>query len=262
MKNSRLWRYQFIISSVFLAVFSAITFNPRISLTEENEPHWGYGGAANPTQWGELSEEFQSCELGRNQSPVDVSIVEEAEPIEIEFDYQPSKAQVIDNGHTIEALYEPGNFLRVDKEVFELIQFHFHTPSEHGVENRTSAMELHLVHRNEAGKLAVVGVLMDPGEENSVIASIWDAIPKNTEATQGNSITINIADLLPDDRTFITYDGSLTIPPCTEEVRWKLFLEPIELSLEQIENFESIHPYNARPLQPLNGRIIEIHEGN
>jgi len=141
------------------------------------------------------------------------------------------------------------------------VQFHFHTPSEHTIENKSSAMELHFVHQNEAGDLAVVGVLIDAGDENKIISGIWDTIPNGNKSNNSSAdIEIDIEKLLPKDKNFVSYPGSLTTPPCSEKVSWNLMIEPIELSAEQIGTFEDIYPYNARPIQPLNGRSIKLHE--
>jgi len=261
MKNSNLSKYALLFCAVFLCATSTIIFNPRPSLTEENKPGWGYGGAANPTQWSELSSEFEACEFGRDQSPININVVEKSEQSsEINFNYQESTGEVVNNGHTIQVDFEPGNTVDIDGEVYQLAQFHFHTPSEHTIENKSSAMELHLVHQNEAGQLAVVGVMMDSGSENETIASVWDAIPTGDLSAQGSAINIDPAELLPGDKTFLSYSGSLTTPPCSEQVKWNLMSEPIELSAEQIKTFESLYSYNARPVQPLNGRLIELHD--
>ena len=263
MNINQLWHRKCSIDTICITAMSIAIFNCHPSLAEKDKSQWGYGGAFNPTHWNELSTEFESCESGRDQSPVDVSIVDEGEPIEIEFNYQPSAVEVIDNGQTIQVENDNSdNTVSIEGEVYQLLQFHFHTPSEHTIDNESSAMELHLVHQNEAGELAVVGVMIEAGEENATIASIWDAIPDKNKAEGDSSITIDAASLLPEDRTLVTYAGSLTTPPCSEQVSWNLLLEPIEISLEQIETFESFYPYNARPVQPLNGRSINLHPQN
>lgn len=260
MKKQK-WHSKFLIGIFLAVVMLIVVFNPHASLSKEEETEWGYGGAANPTQWSELSPEFVSCELGRDQSPINLSQIEEGEVADakIEFNYRQTSATVVDNGHTIQVNYEPGNTISINGEVYELLQFHFHTPSEHQIENESLPMELHLVHQNEAGELAVVGVLMDVGAKNSLIADIWEAIPQGGKKAKGNGITVDAANLLPENKTFVSYQGSLTTPPCSEQVSWNLMLEPIKLSSSQIETFESIYSYNARPVQPLNGRLIEIN---
>lgn len=241
---------------ICIAAILTIILNPCSSLAAEAQ--WGYEGAFDPTQWSKVSSEFESCQLGRNQSPIDLNLTDEGEADEIEFNYQPTTVQVVNNGHTIEVEgYKSGNTISIEGEVYQLVQFHFHTPSEHRINNQSSAMELHLVHQNEAGKLAVVGIEIEAGKENKAIALIWDAIPDNK--ADRNSININAASLLPEDRTFVSYAGSLTTPPCSEEVSWNLLLEPIEISPEQIETFKSFYTYNARPIQALNGRLIKLH---
>ena len=254
-----------LLKAILLFVLTlSLSIYGHPSSADDADPDWGYGGAANPSKWGELTPEFEFCELGRDRSPVDVNVVKEGEPTEIEFNYQPSEVKVTDNknSQTIEVGFAPGNAIAIDGEEYQLLQFHFHTPSEHSIEGEFSAMELHLVHQNQAGELAVVGVMINEGDENPIIAEVWEAIPQGTKAVTGNTITLDVAELLPEDTTFVSYQGSLTIPPCSEQVSWNLMLEPIELSAEQIATFESIYPYNARPVQPLNGRQLELNPGN
>ena len=262
MNNRKSARLKFLACIAFFTVIAVSLVIPSMSVAEKKEVEWEYGGAANPTRWGELSSEFESCEIGRNQSPINVNFESEDKEGQIEFDYQSSAAEVIDNGHTIEVGFEPGNSVNINGKTYELLQFHFHTPSEHQLEDESSAMELHLVHQDEAGKLAVVGVMMDAGDENSVIASLWDAIPTGNKAEQANQITLNPTELLPDNKTFVNYSGSLTTPPCSEQVSWNLLLEPIELSAEQVKTFGSIYSYNARPIQDTNGRMLKLYPDN
>ena len=252
---SRLFRF----GTIFLFT-TIIVFSSHQSLAGDDKPSWGYGGASNPSQWSEVSPKFEACELGRDQSPINIIDPEQSEQTStIDFYYQSTMVQVVDNGHTIEVQFEPGSSIAIDDEVYKLLQFHFHTPSEHLIDDKASAMEVHFVHQNEAGKLAVVGIMMNSGAENPVIASIWDAIPDNNKAKEASNMSLNAATLLPEDKTFLSYAGSLTTPPCSEEVSWNLLVEPIELSPEQIATFESFYPYNARPIQPLNGRSVDLN---
>jgi carbonic anhydrase len=261
MKKIQLWAGKILTIAIALGLTLAIITNPQPSLTAEMRSDWGYGEATS-SQWGELSPKFAACSQGKDQSPVDINNLNNIKvenSARIEFNYQPSDVEVINNGKTIKVDYQPGNILSINDEVYELLQFHFHTPSEHTIENKSFAMALHLVHQNKAGKLAVVGVMINSGAENPVITSIWNAIPKGEQAESKNRINIDAASLLPKDKTFISYYGSLTTPPCSEQVSWNVFLEPIELSSEQIETFASIYPYNARAIQPLNGRSLKLH---
>ena len=256
MNKNKFWKRKYSLKIICIAAILTIIFHPSLSLAEESQ--WGYEGAFNPTQWSKISSEFESCQLGHNQSPINLNLTDEREAGEIEFNYQPTTVEVVNNGHTIEVKgYKSGNTVSIEGEIYQLVQFHFHTPSEHRIDNQSSAMELHLVHQNEAGKLAVVGIEIEAGEENKAIANIWDAIPDRK--ADRNIITIDAASLLPEDRTFVSYAGSLTTPPCSEEVSWNLLLEPIEILPKQIETFKSFYTYNARPIQALNGRLIKLH---
>ena len=158
MNKRRFGQLKFLTTAIFIAAASSTMITPSPLLAEGDQPEWGYGGADNPTHWSELSSEFESCKVGRDQSPININFdeedfEEEDNLKEIQFDYQPSVGEVIDNGHTIQVDFQPGNSVAINGETYELLQFHFHTPSEHRFENQSSAMELHLVHKNEAGNL-------------------------------------------------------------------------------------------------------------
>ena len=256
MSKNSIWQLSLIGA---ICLISTLTFGGERSLAEKDEPDWEYGGASNPTHWHKLAPEFESCKLGRDQSPINIDSYQEGEPAKIEFNYQPTTAEVVDNGRTIQVNYEPGSTMKIGNEIYELKQFHFHTPSEHRIDDEASAMEAHFVHQNAVGQLAVVGIMMNPGAENPVIASIWDAIGDRNKQQDSGEVSLNAANLLPNDRTYWSYTGSLTTPPCSEEVSWNLLSEPIELSPEQIATFESIYPYNARPIEPLNDRSVKFH---
>jgi carbonic anhydrase len=225
---------------------------------DEDQPHWGYGGAGNPTQWGLLTPEFAQCEIGKEQSPIDVGSVIEGDPVNIKFNYQPTPLVVVNNGHTIQVNYQPGSTVTINGQTSQLIQFHFHTPSEHTVQGKAAAMELHLVHQNASGQLAVVGILMKSGATNPVIAAIWNQIPEQ-KGQNTSTQWVNAAALLPQSGSFFSYSGSLTTPPCSEGVSWNLMAEPIEVSPAQIATFEQLYPVNARPIQPANSRKIQRH---
>jgi len=222
-------------------------------------PQWSYGGTANPTQWGKLSDDFTMCEFGKDQSPINIKNPIEDVPAKISFDYQPTPLSIINNGHTIQVNYAQGSTVSISGEKYSLLQFHFHTPSEHEINDRASAMELHLVHRNEAGKLAVVGVMLNEGKSNPLIAEIWKQIPNIGETQTISDRLINAENLLPSNKAYYSYSGSLTTPPCSEGVSWNIFVEPITVSEEQIATFTKIYQVDARPLQPINNRVVLLH---
>jgi 5'-nucleotidase len=222
---------------------------------ETEPPHWGYTGDIGPEFWGNLSEEYDLCATGIQQSPIDIT---GATPQEggITFNYQPTLlSNVINNGHTIQVMYDAGSTIEVGGVTYNLIQFHFHVPSEHTEDGTPAAMELHLVHQNADESLAVVGVLMDQGQENPILAQFWDQIPVE-ESTVSVEGSITIAEALPAGAGYYAYDGSLTTPRCSEGVEWFVFDEHTQVSQEQVDKFVEVVGNNARPTQPLNDRVI------
>lgn len=216
---------------------------------------WSYTGSNGPEEWGKLSPEFSFCSCGKSQSPIDISQFEVAGHPNIIFNYKASAATVINNGHTIQAnLADRDNSIAVDDVPFQLIQFHFHTPSEHTINGLSFPIELHLVHSDAAGNLAVVGVMMRNGAENRELSSIFNS--KAAERESAFEDSFDISNLLPEGAAYYRYTGSLTTPPCTEGVMWIVLETPIEMSEMQIQSFKEIFPFNNRPIQPLNGRRI------
>jgi carbonic anhydrase len=229
------------------------------AIAEEPAHHWSYAGETGPKHWGAMEKEFDSCGLGKTQSPIDIRTkhVHTADLPEIAFAYQPSPLKVVDNGHTVQVSYAPGSFITVGDSKYELVQFHFHHPSEEKVNGHAFDMVAHLVHKDSAGKLAVVAVPVVKGKENAMIATVWKNIPKKKgEEQEVAGVTINAADLLPAKHGYYTFDGSLTTPPCSEGVRWFVLKTPTTFSEKEIHAFGKLYPMNARPVQALNGREV------
>lgn len=218
---------------------------------------WKYTGEEGPKNWGNLSPEYEVCQVGAQQSPIDLkqAINSDLSDLVIESTQVPLTIQ--NNGHTIQVATAPGNTLTLDGNAFELIQFHFHHPSEHVVASQAYPMEVHFVHRSAAGTFAVLGVFLKEGQENLALNPIWNNMSA-TEQSEAEILgnTIEVLDLLPKDQSIYRYFGSLTTPPCSELVQWVVFQDPIEVSKAQIEKFKQIFPLNARPVQPLNRRFI------
>lgn len=224
--------------------------------------HWGYEGEAGPEHWGGLEGEFATCGLGHVQSPIDIH-ADAAKPsgdlAPIEFHYQPAPLTVVDNGHTIQVSYAPGSYIVAGGHRYELVQFHFHKPSEEALDGKRFAMVAHLVHKDAGGKLAVVAVLLGAGHENPVIQSIWKAIPtEHGKPVTAAGAQVDVAGLLPADHAYYTFTGSLTTPPCSEGVTWFVLRTPSSVSDDEVAAFGAHYPMNARPLQPVNGREILV----
>lgn len=217
-------------------------------------PHWDYAGEAGPEHWGDLEAAFKTCSTGLEQSPINIM---NAWPTRdaIELDYKPSTFQVVDNGHTVQVNVERGNFALIGGSRYELKQFHFHTPSEHLVENRPYQMEVHFVHANDKGELAVIGAFINPGKAHTGYQTVWDYMPvKVKEPIKPYNVTLDLRRLLPTMLTAFHYPGSLTTPPCSEKVNWNVLHATLKFSQEQIDRFKGKYPMNARPAQPLNYR--------
>jgi len=242
---------------VALIVFCSMCV-PYAAMAQEHPAHeWGYSGSEGPSHWGELTPEFAACKSGHRQSPVNVIGAQRADLPAIQFEYKPSALHMINNGHTIEINYAPGSFIRIGDKRYELKQFHFHHPSEETIKGKRFPMELHLVHSDADGNLAVVSVLLEEGSANPLVEKLWGLAPKTVGPEKtGDNLQINVADLLPANRSYFTFAGSLTTPPCTEGVSWFVLKTPVTISNKQVATFAEIYPYDERPTQPLNGRTV------
>jgi carbonic anhydrase len=246
----------FAFTSASTAVGLSATSLTR-AIASEGGSSWGYVGKGAPEHWGELSSTYSACRAGLQQSPIDLHDAIRADLGKVVINYKAIPLAILNNGHTIQVNAASGNSIELDGEPFKLLQFHFHHPSEHTVENRPYPMELHFVHANDKGELAVLGVFLQEGEENAVLSPVWKAIPvQKAELETVASVQVDIAQLLPSDRKIFRYFGSLTTPPCSEIVKWVVFQEPIPVSTAQVAQFKAIFPLNARPVQPLERRFI------
>ncbi|MCQ4312335.1 carbonic anhydrase family protein [Pseudomonas stutzeri] len=217
--------------------------------------HWDYFGEAGPENWARLTPEFGAC-AGKNQAPVDLSGFVEADLAPLQLSYAAGASKVVNTGHTIQAVYEPGSHLTLDGKRFDLLQFHFHMPSENQIKGQSYPLEGHLVHADENGNLAVIALMFKDGEQNAALARLWSAPPAVGQA-QPISPAANVTDLLPANLDYYRFNGSLTTPPCTEGVRWLVLKQPVVASHEQIEALKkAVGHSNNRPLQRLNARII------
>ncbi len=225
--------------------------------TTGHASHWDYRGEGGPESWGTLRPEFATCASGTRQSPIDIrdGLRLDLEPIR--FDYLTSTIRVIDNGHTVQVNVGGGSSLEVMGRRFELVQFHFHRPSEERVDGRRFDMVVHLVHKDLDGKLAVVAVLLNRGAAQPLIQTVWNNLPLEKGMDQPVRAPVDLNALLPERRDYFTYMGSLTTPPCTEGVLWMVMKTPVEVSPEQIGIFTRLYPMNARPLQAARGRMIK-----
>lgn len=229
-------------------------------LHKVEKPHaaeWGYTGKTGPAFWGSLSPDYLLAETGTQQSPIDISASSKKNMPQLQFNYAPARIDLVYNGHTVQENEEQGSFVSVGGRRFNLQQFHFHAPSEHTVGGKHSAMEMHLVHKDENGHVAVVGIMIEEGEHNAALDAVWDYLPSQVNKTRKVDVQFNAQSILPSDHSYFHYMGSFTTPPCTEDVDWFVMRKPIRFSKAQIARFTAIINHNNRPVQALNGRAIE-----
>jgi carbonic anhydrase len=220
------------------------------------EHRWEYSGEDGPERWGELSSDYAACRGGVEQSPLDLAGAKETDLKNIAFDYGKTQGFVVNTGHTIEVNVDPGNTITVDGAVYTLRQFHFHTPSEHAIDGVFAPLEVHFVHLSDDREVAVVGGHIEVGTKNIELKPVFDDLPGDEDAEIPLKEEIDLGSLLPSDRRFYSYMGSLTTPPCTEGVKWHVLSGKLQVSEEQLEAFTAIYPLNARPLQELGARKI------
>lgn len=221
-----------------------------------SEGHWGYDGEHGPDHWGKMKSEFATCATGQEQSPIDITSATKGDLVKIDFNYKASPVKVLNNGHTIQVNYGGDNTIKVGSQSYKLLQFHFHSPSENTINKKSYEMEVHLVHKNDKGELAVIGVMMQAGGANKTLDPIWAAIPKEVNKEAALTAQINPADLLPATQQFYHFKGSLTTPPCSEGVNWFVLKDAISVSADQVKTFVSTVGQNARPVQALNKRTV------
>jgi len=223
--------------------------------SEHKAPHWSYEGEGAPEHWGSLSPDFKVCDLGLQQSPIDLTGSMRAELVPIPVSWTKGEFTILNNGHTIQVNCKSSGSISIEGHDFDLVQFHIHHPSEHKLNGQSFDLEVHFVHKSAAHGLAVLGVFLKPGAANVALQPVFEAMP----AEAGQEIPfagVDLGALLPAARGYFRYKGSLTTPPCGEVVTWTVFKEPIEAAPEQIAKFAALFPMNARPVQNLNRRFL------
>lgn len=255
--------------SLYLNLILGISFSFVAASCKNDEPelpactdiHWNYDNATEegPNHWGELCVDYTDCS-GTVQSPVNIAGANDDPALASLIEaFGSTGTHIVNNGHTIQFNTDAGTSLTYDGVTYNLLQFHTHTPSEHTINGVSYDMEVHFVHKNETtGKLAVIGVLVNEGAENSFLGHFVEHLPATENAEYNDAtLTYNIADFLPASKNYFTYGGSLTTPPCSEIVTWLVLETPVEASHEQIEDFHALEHSNNRPVQELQGRTIK-----
>ena len=219
--------------------------------------HWDYSGENGPNHWAELNPAFKLCRSGKNQSPINLTAFVDADLKALQMHYASKPKEIMNNGHTVQVNYYPGSVLHTDGIEFKLLQFHFHSPSENHLNNRSFPAEIHYVHADKDGNLAVIGVFIEMGDANPALESLWHRMPENPGDTHELAKELSIDKLMPANKEYYRFTGSLTTPPCTEGVRWFMLKYPVSASNLQIERIvHTLHEPNNRPIQPINARLV------
>ncbi len=248
-----------LLSSMFaVSACSAIGIPSRTtqhapSKSSHGAAHWSYQDEDGPAHWATLSADYHMCAAGAMQSPIDLAGVNASGDVSLKLDYTPGDVSIVYNGHTVQANFEPGRAAAIDHRNFELLQLHFHTPSEHVKSAKPFPIEVHFVHATGAGELLVLGVLFVEGEANAELTTILDALGTRHGPVK---TTLDPNGLLPHDLSVFRYMGSLTTPPCSEGVNWHVAKSHISASAEQIVQLHQVLGENARPVQPHNNRLL------
>ncbi|MDB5850311.1 MAG: hypothetical protein JWP29_4063 [Rhodoferax sp.] len=222
-------------------------------------PPWAYQGAGGPLSWGQLKPEFATCASGQRQSPIAIddstALLGPAEPLLI--DYKPGGGSVVHSGRLLQVDVLGDNSLTVRGVRYRLERIEFHHPAEERINGRGFAMSAHLLHRSADGQLLTVAVLLDPGAASPLIDQVITYLPLDVEDRVDLPATgLDVGLLLPQDQRYYQFFGSLTTPPCTEDVLWIVFQQPATVSASQLKLFGQLFPNNTRPLQPANGRVV------
>ena len=218
---------------------------------------WSYEGETGPANWGRINPAWAKCGSGNRQSPIDLRDGIKVDLELIAFDYHPSAFTVTDTGHTIEVATGLGNYITVQNRTYELVQFHFHRPSEERINGKGTEMVVHLEHKDAEGRLAIIAVLLERGAANPLIQTVWNNLPLEKNDTVTPSVVLDVSEILPKRREYFTFMGSMTTPPCSESVLWLVMKQPMPASAAQMALFSRLYPLNARPSQAHGGRVIK-----
>lgn len=244
-----------------LSVFALIV--AFAGIVPAQNANWNYYGKTGPLGWGKLDPAYQACSKGHEQSPIDIHSTHLDRSLQpIQFHYLAGPVTVENSGNTIVVRPNSGSYIIIDGIRYNLVDLRFHHPSEEAVKGRLTDISVQMLHKSDDGKLVIIAVRFseERGDANAVLATIFQHMPKVAGKTEKISDMVNPGGLLPADRGYWTYTGSLTTPPCTEGVRWFVFQQVMSLSRFQLQTFEGLFPMNTRPLQELHGRKILASE--
>jgi len=232
-------------------------------LATAQNANWSYEGKNGQLAWGKLDPSYAACSKGHEQSPIDIRGAKLDKTLKpIEFHYMSGPVTLENTGLTIAAHVDRGSYIMVDGVRYDLVSFDFRHPGEEPVKGRFDDMSIHLLHKSADGKMVIVAVRVveDRSMGNAILAMLWDHLPKVAHKTETIRDMVNPGGLLPADRSYWTYTGSLTTPPCTEGVQWYIFEQELGVSRTQLRTFSNMFKMDTRAPQDPHGRKILAHE--
>ncbi|CAN8285559.1 unnamed protein product [Cochlearia groenlandica] len=222
-----------------------------------------------PEKWGKLKPEWKMCGKGEMQSPIDlmnkrVKIVSHLGMLT--RDYKPSNATLKNRGHDIMLKFGKGSgSIKINGSEYHLLQLHWHSPSEHTLNRKRFALELHMVHESKNGSMAVVTVLYKIGRPDSFLTSLENKLSAITDRSNAEK-KIGMIDpklIKMESENYYRYIGSLTTPPCTQNITWTIVRKVRTVTREQVRLLRvAVHDdsnTNARPVQPTNNRVVHLY---
>ncbi len=245
-----------VSASLLLAACGGSTADTSSSTPDDKGVHWGYTGADGPDNWGDLSPDFAECSMGQRQSPIDIENPTPVARALPKVAYLTQNAQIVNNGHSVEATAGPGSMMTIDGTKYGLVRMHFHAPGENVLDGVQYPVELHFVHESRDGEAAVLAVMLEEGAANPAFDALLDHMDQPQDAVA--IVQIPWQGLVPQNLRTVRFDGSLTTPECSEGIAWNVAVTPVQVSAEQIATFRSAYDDNARPVQPLNDREVTI----
>lgn len=209
--------------------------------------NWSYSGSTGPEHWGELKEDYKFCKIGSNQSPINLNFP--AKDSELNFFYNSAEVEKARADHNVKFLFDSQDFMMVRKKKYYIKKMYFNHPSEHQIDSQQQVLELSVMHKSDDEQWAILGIFIKIGKENPEFNKLINLLEDNNKKAV---VKFNLAKVInPQDKIFF-YDGSLTVPPCTEGVKHFLMKTPIEMSKEQAMKIIKLaldDKANARPLQ-------------
>jgi carbonic anhydrase len=253
--SARSWLITSALTVAAVTLVGCAPAAPEPSATPAAEPaHWSYDGETGPASWGDVDASFETCAAGTDQSPIDLPVTVPAPSTSIQLSAEDAEGDVFDTGHSVEFESDgEGETLTFAGDEYSLQQMHAHVPSEHTVNGQPAAAELHLVNADADGNVLVLGILVTEGAASDAMAPFIEAA---THVTDEEDVSLDVSAVLPASLENYEYSGSLTTPPCTEDVQWVVLSTPISMSTEQLGTLEGAHSHNARPTQPLGDRVV------